>query len=102
MDEKGNKLCFMIIYLAPGDYHRYHSATNFVTNYRRHIVGYLAPVKPSYVEKHKDVFKENERVTLFGDWAKGYFSMTFVGALNVGSMSLHFDPDLFTNSIKTV
>jgi len=48
---------FVIIYLAPGDYHWYHSSTNFLTNYWRHIVGYLAPVKPSYVEKHKDVFK---------------------------------------------
>lgn len=67
--DRGWKLNFMIIYLAPGDYHWYHSATNFVTNYWRHIVGYLAPVKPSYVEKHKNVFKDNERVTLFGDWA---------------------------------
>ena len=28
--------------------------------------------------------------------------MTFVGALNVGSMSLHFDPELITNSPKTI
>lgn len=27
--------------------------------------------------------------------------MTFVGALNVGSMSLHFDPELITNINKT-
>jgi phosphatidylserine decarboxylase len=97
-EKKGKKLSFMIIYLAPGDYHRYHAATSFVTNFRRHIVGWLEPVKPSYLQGHPNVFKTNERVTVFGDWAKGYFSMTFVGATNVGSMTLNFDPELETNS----
>lgn len=73
-----------------------------MTNYWRHIPGFLAPVKPSYVEKHKNVFKDNERVSLFGDWIEGYFSMTFVGALNVGSMTLNFDPELITNSSKSL
>lgn len=59
-------------------------------------------MKPSYLEKHPNVFKTNERVTIFGDWAKGYFSMTFVGATNVGSMSLNFDPELVTNSSKNI
>jgi len=84
----------MIIYLAPGDYHRYHAAASFITNFRRHIVGWLEPVKPSYLDKHPNVFKTNEWVTIFGDWALGYFSMTFVGATNVGSMTLNFDEEL--------
>ena len=69
LDEKGRKLNYMIIYLAPGDYHRYHAATSFLINFRRHIVGYLEPVKPSYLEGHPNVFKSNERVSVFGDWA---------------------------------
>jgi len=61
------------------------------------VAGYLEPVRPSYIEKHKDVLKDNERVTLFGEWAYGFFGMTMVGALNVGSIRINFDEDLVTN-----
>lgn len=64
--ERGNKLFYMVIYLSPGDYHRFHSPAIHTALYRRHICGYLSPVKPSYVRKHKDVFKNNERVNIFG------------------------------------
>lgn len=67
--ERGNKLYYMVIYLAPSDYHRFHSPAFSHIDFRKHIVGYLDPVKPSYVNKHKDVFKNNERVNLFGSWS---------------------------------
>lgn len=95
--EAGNKLFYMVIYLAPSDYHRFHSPAICNAEYRRHIAGYLDPVKPSYVNKHKDVFKNNERVNLFGNWSKGFFFQSFVGALNVGSIKLTFDPKVNTN-----
>jgi phosphatidylserine decarboxylase len=66
--DAGNKLFYMVIYLAPSDYHRFHSPAICTAEYRRHIAGYLDPVKPAYVNKHKDVFKNNERVNLFGTW----------------------------------
>lgn len=96
--DRGNKLFYTVIYLAPSDYHRFHSPTVYNAEQRRHIAGYLDPVKPSYVNKHKDVFKNNERVNVFGNWSKGFFLQSFVGALNVGSIKLHFDPTLTTNS----
>jgi len=37
--KEGNKLCFAVVYLAPGDYHRYHSPTNWVVERRRHFSG---------------------------------------------------------------
>ena len=92
--EKGNQLHYMVIYLSPGDYHRFHSPAIHTAHYRRHIVGYLSPVKPSYVNKHKDVFKHNERVNIFGDWSgeeENFFFLSYVGALNVGSIKLDFD-----------
>lgn len=95
--QRGNKLLYIVIYLAPGDYHRYHSPAFFTANYRRHIAGYLEPVMPSYLIKHKDVLKENERVNLLGEWKHGLFAMSFIGALNVGSIKLFFDDELKTN-----
>ena len=68
VEARGNDLHYMVIYLSPGDYHRFHSPAIHTARYRRHIVGYLSPVKPSYVRKHKDVFRQNERVNIFGDW----------------------------------
>jgi len=54
-------------------------------------------VKPDYVNKHKDVLKDNERVNILGEWSHGFFSMSFIGALNVGSICLLFDDELKTN-----
>ncbi len=90
----------MVIYLSPGDYHRFHSPAIHTARFRRHIAGYLSPVKPSFVKNHQDVFKNNERVNIFGDWfgaERNFFFMSYVGALNVGSIKLDFDSDVFTN-----
>ena len=55
---------------------------------------------PSYLEKHKDVLKNNERVNVLGDWRHGFFAISFIGALNVGSIKLHFDDKLKSNMKK--
>ena len=88
---KGNKVMFMIIYLCPGDYHRYHSPATFSAEYRRHIPGYMELPRPSYVAKHPYLHKTSERVNVFGEWENGFFAVSFVGATNVGSIELHFD-----------
>ncbi len=51
-EDKKSKLYQCVFYLAPGDYHRYHSPISFKAKKRNYIVGKLAPVKVSYIEKH--------------------------------------------------
>lgn len=46
-----------------------------------------------------NLFTLNERVALLGRWRHGFFSMTPVGATNVGSIHINFDKDLRTNNL---
>lgn len=39
LPKKGNKMFFAVVYLAPGDYHRFHSPTSWVVERRRHFAG---------------------------------------------------------------
>ncbi|KAM0747544.1 phosphatidylserine decarboxylase [Meredithblackwellia eburnea MCA 4105] len=95
---EGNKLFFTVIYLAPGDYHRFHSPTSWVVERRRHFAGELFSVSPWMANKLQDLFVLNERVALLGKWRHGFFSMVPVGATNVGSIRVNFDSSLRTNS----
>ncbi|KAF9433728.1 phosphatidylserine decarboxylase 1 [Entomortierella beljakovae] len=94
----GNALFFCVIYLAPGDYHRFHAPTNWVVETRRHFSGELYSVSPWMVKQLQDLFVLNERVVLLGKWRHGFFSMVPVGATNVGSIVLNFDKELRTNT----
>ncbi|KAF8907729.1 phosphatidylserine decarboxylase 1 [Gymnopilus junonius] len=94
----GHALFFAVIYLAPGDYHRFHSATAWVVEKRRHFVGELFSVSPWMAKRLENLFVLNERVALLGRWKYGFFSMVAVGATNVGSIKINFDQDLRTNT----
>lgn len=93
----GNELYFCVIYLAPGDYHRFHSPTSWVVDARRHIAGELYSVSPFVAQRLPNLFLLNERVALLGRWRHGFFGMVPVGATNVGSIRINFDRDLRTN-----
>jgi phosphatidylserine decarboxylase len=92
-----NRFYHAIIYLSPGDYHRIHSPTNFVIQSRTHFPGDLLSVAPKFVQKIPGLFAVNERVVISGKWQHGNFTITPVGASNVGSITLQFDPQLRTN-----
>ncbi|XP_040107062.1 phosphatidylserine decarboxylase proenzyme, mitochondrial isoform X2 [Oryx dammah] len=95
---EGNELYHCVIYLAPGDYHCFHSPTDWTVAHRRHFPGSLMSVNPGMARWIKELFCHNERVVLTGDWKHGFFSLTAVGATNVGSIRIYFDRDLHTNS----
>lgn len=53
--------------------------------------GSLMSVNPGMARWIKELFCHNERVVLTGDWKHGFFSLTAVGATNVGSIRIYFD-----------
>jgi phosphatidylserine decarboxylase len=84
---------FVVLYLAPGDYHRFHSPAEWQATQRRHFPGHLVPLR----ERFAGMYQENERVVMNGTWEHGFFSMAAVGALNVGSIHMDCDNEIETN-----
>lgn len=95
--EMPSRLHFCVLYLAPGDYHGFHSPVDWKVTERRHFPGELLSVNPFFVNCLSGLFHINERVALLGEWEHGFFSMTAVGATNVGSIKIEFDEELSTN-----
>lgn len=93
-----HELFHCIIYLAPGDYHRFHSPSTWTVKHRRHFPGELLSVNPGVARWIEGLFSLNERVVYTGSWQHGFFSYTAVGATNVGSIKVYFDKDLATNT----
>ncbi|XP_057318732.1 uncharacterized protein LOC130663497 [Microplitis mediator] len=92
-----NSLYQLTVYLAPGDYHRFHSATDWKIKIRRHFQGKLLSVNPKVVHWLPNLFEINERVVYLGDWAGGFMAYAAVGATNVGSVRVYCDNTLKTN-----
>ncbi|XP_063396606.1 phosphatidylserine decarboxylase proenzyme, mitochondrial-like isoform X2 [Mytilus trossulus] len=93
----GHELYHCVVYLAPGDYHRFHSASDWKISYRRHFPGDLLSVSPGIARWIEGLFNFNERVVYAGTWKHGFFSYTAVGATNVGSIRIYCDEELTTN-----
>jgi phosphatidylserine decarboxylase len=88
---------FISLYLSPRAYHGYHAPATLTVERLIHVPGELVPVA-SFMTNRRPVFAKNERVVLEGRRLSGqYFWMVFVGATNVGSMTIDFEPRLQTN-----
>jgi len=88
----------LTVYLAPGDYHRFHAPWDGRVTEMRHLPGDLWPVNPGAVAGVPRLFARNERVALLGELAGGgAFAFVPVGALNVGSIRIHAWDGLRTN-----
>lgn len=94
----GKKMFHCVLYLAPGDYHRIHAPIDWQVSERRHFPGNLFPVNRVAARLIPSLFVENERVVLLGEWKYGFFSLTAVGATNVGSIVVTNEPELRTNT----
>lgn len=89
-----------VLYLAPGDYHRFHSPADWKPECRKHFSGQLLSVSPKIAKWIPSLFVINERAVYTGKWQHGFFSFTPVGATNVGCMKVYFDRTLHTNLRK--
>ncbi len=90
---------YSVIYLAPGDYHRYHWPFDVTVKRVRHIPGDLWPVNERALATVPRLFARNERLVVLGETNGKAFAFVPVGALNVGSMRLFFH-DVRTNHRK--
>eukprot|EP00753_Platysulcus_tardus_P005211 PLAT12996.1.p1 GENE.PLAT12996.1~~PLAT12996.1.p1 ORF type:complete len:439 (-),score=125.67 PLAT12996.1:53-1369(-) len=96
----GNAIHHIVIYLAPGDYHRFHSPVDWQARTATHVAGELLPVGSWTLRGVRALFALNERVALCGDWQHGFYSLTAVGAANVGNITIDGLPDLQCNAVE--
>lgn len=91
---------YLVVYLAPGDYHRFHWPLDGTFDVLIHLPGDLWPVNERAVDAVPGLFARNERVVLLGRTAHGApFAFVAIGALNVGSIRLAVAP-VRTNRVE--
>ena len=95
--DRWQKGVFVTYYLCPTDYHRVHSPVDGVIREVRYVPGNLWPVNDWSVTTIEDLFVKNERVIVEIETDRGPMAVVFVGATNVGSIRLTFEPTLQTN-----
>ncbi|KAI3468968.1 hypothetical protein Pfo_025631 [Paulownia fortunei] len=81
-------LFYCVIYLKPGDYHRIHSPVDWNILVRRHFTGHLFPMNERATRTIRNLYVENERVVLEGQWQEGYMAMAAIGATIIGSIEM--------------
>lgn len=91
---------YLTYYLSPQDYHRVHSPIRGLIHKVYYYPGFLWPVNDWSRENIDQLFAVNERVILEMSsdlFPGGVLYLAFVGATNVGSIELSFEPGFKTN-----
>ena len=89
---------FLVIYLAPPDYHRVHTPLACEVESYRYLPGHLWPVFPAAVKTVNKLFARNERLAIYLQTeGAGLVAQVMVGAYGVGRMETRFT-DLLTNA----
>jgi phosphatidylserine decarboxylase len=83
-----NKIYQIVIYLAPGNYHRFHSPADIKILKTLSIPGRCDAVNERSLLSGHCKYEKNGRVSLFSEWKEGLLTMVMVGALNVTRIHL--------------
>ena len=78
---------YATIYLAPYNYHRVHAPLDGRLTAAHYVPGDLFSVNTATAAHVAGLFRRNERLALHFETDRGPWSLVFVGALNVGSIS---------------
>lgn len=90
---------YVTLYLAPGDYHRFHAPFDAEVDELRHLPGDLWPVFPRAVAALPGLLARNERIVLLGRTASGArFAYVPIGAMDVGSIRITLTRSPRTNA----
>ena len=95
-------LKYCVLYLCPGDYHRFHSPTDFHLQRAQHFAGEVLSVNRISLHLLNDVFTVNERVVLSGQWSQGQLHYAAVAAHGVGNIKMSFEENLKTNDVRAL
>jgi phosphatidylserine decarboxylase len=91
---------FLVIYLSPRDYHRIHSPLTGKINGYSYIPGNLFPVNTFAVQNIPRLFARNERLITYIEADHKLCGLVKVGALNVGSIKVNYQPHIQTNPAR--
>ena len=92
---------YATIYLAPRDYHRFHTPLELIVSHASHFPGALWPVNPLGVKGVPRIFAINERICIGlhpPERPDLQLFIVAVGATMVGSVRVVFDDALGTNT----
>lgn len=89
---------FVTIYLSPRDYHRIHMPIQGKVSEWVYIPGNLDPVNKWGIKHVPGVFARNERVISYLQSTTCRMALIKVGATNVGSIKVEYEPNLITNT----
>ncbi len=86
-------------YLSPKDYHRVHAPLSFTVTAIRRLPGPLYPVNTLGLALVEGLYARNERVVIEFMSSLGRGAFVFVGALNVGSITVEPSASIVGNQI---
>nr|ASN64466.1 phosphatidylserine decarboxylase 2 [Eimeria falciformis] len=106
LQNPNNRLHVQMFYLAPADYHRFHSAADWLATSHVYIPGCNPSIRRTVLQ-NRNLLDAFERTSVQGHWDPGnnggdrlFFSMTMVAAEMVGGIDLFYRTQTDSNKFQ--